>query len=340
MDKQDQEETDLSEELSRWTITRVLGVLLVFVAAVVALYLVVGYLAWQNGQTLRGQREQELRTQQYARQVSLAQEDIERGGYNLALHRLDWVLEREPTNEDAIALRQQVQAALETTAVPAAVPTATIVPEPTILLREDADPEETLKRLRRLYSQEQWAELLPEVQAMQRQFPNFERLETDRFLYEAHLNLGLQQVKSDQIEQGISNLSQAEMLGDLPQEALDYWLWSELYLEGIAYYGVNWGVSASVFRDLCLSAPFFQNACDKLFESLVNYGDQYLFNKDYCPAVSLFREARQYGSDGTLGEKLTRSTEGCASATPTPAAITGTLPITGTEPFPLPSTNE
>lgn len=340
MDEQNQDQTDLIEESNRWSIARILGISLVLVAGVVALYLAVGYYAWQSGETLRSQHEQESRVQQYERQVALAQEDIERGGYNLAIHRLDWVLEKDPANEEAAALRQQAQAAIKTALTPIAPPTPTFEPEPTVVLSEEANPEDELVRLQRLYDREQWNELLPAVLAMQHQFPSFERMETDLLLYEAHLNLGLQQIQGEQIEIGISNLTQAERLGDLPQEALDYWLWAELYLEGIAYYGVNWGVSASVFRELCLSAPFYKNACDKLFESLVNYGDQYLFNQDFCPAVDLYREARQYGSDEELGAKLNRAVEGCASATPTPVAITGTLPITGTEPLPLPVANE
>lgn len=340
MDKQTQEQTDLTEKSGSWSVSRILGILFVLVAGIIALYIVVGYLGWQSGETLRSQREQELRAQQIARQVSLAQDDIERGGHNLALHRLDWVLERDPTNEDASALRQQAQAAIKTVLTPIAPPTPTVEPEPTVVLSEENNPEDELIRLRRLYDRKQWDELLPRALAMQRQFPNIERLETDRFLYEAYLNLGLQQIQGKQIEQGISNLAQAERLGDLPQEALDYWFWAGLYLEGIAYYGVNWGVSTSVFRDLCLSAPFYQNACDKLFESLLNYGDQYLLNQDFCPAVDLYREARQYDSNGKLGNKLDKAVEGCASATPTPVTITGTLPVTGTEPLPLPTANE
>jgi len=340
MDEQNQAQNEIDDGAARWSVKRIVGVLLVLAAVVVGLYLAVGYLAWQSGETLRSEREEEARVQQITRQVSLAQEDIQRGGYNLALHRLDWVLERDPANEEAEALHQQAQEALRTALTPEAPPTPTLEPEPTVVLSEETEPEEELRRLQRLYSREQWSDLLPAVLAMQRQFPNFERMESDRLLYEAYLNLGLQQIQGDQIEKGISNLAQAEKLGDLPQEALDFWLWAELYLEGIAYYGVNWAVSASVFRDLCLSAPFYQNSCDKLYDSLVNYGDQYLLNQDYCPAVDYLREARQYGSSGTLSEKLNRAVEGCASATPTPDVISGTLPAVEMTPLPLPPANE
>jgi hypothetical protein len=334
MDNQILDQKDNSQESGRRSILRILGIILILVAVTVALYLVVGYFAWQSGETLRDQQAEEMRLQQYNRQVNLAQEDIERGGYNLALRRLDWVLEREPENQEAAALHRQAEAAIKTAQTPEAPPTPTKPPEPTVVLNENTDLENELVRLRRLYDREQWDELLPAVLTMQEQFPNFERMETDRLLYDSYLNLGLQLLQGSQIEQGLSYLAQAEKLGDLPQEALDYRFWAELYLDGISYYGVNWAVSSSVFRDLCISAPFYQNACDKLYESLFNYGDQYFFNKDFCPAVELFREARQYGNGGELIQKLIDATEGCASATPTPAVITGTLPITNPEPFP------
>ena len=340
MDERVEENTEQTEESGKWSIARILGILLILLSVVALVYLAVGYLAWESGQTLRTEREEQLRLEQFARQVRLAQEDIQRGGYNLALTRLEWVLARDPDNAQAQALQSQAQTALKTALTPIAPPTATPKPEPTVVLSGAVDPDAELARLRRLSERLQYQELLPSVLAFQRQFPAFNRQETDRLRYESYLNLGLEHIKGDQIELGINYLAQAENLGDLPQEALDYWLWADLYLEGIAYFGVNWAVSTSVFRDLCLAAPFFQNACDKFFDSLLNYGDQFLFNRDFCPAADLFREARQYGSDPTLGDKLTDAVEGCAMATATPETITGTLPLTGTEPLPLPLPNE
>ena len=108
----------------------------------------------------------------------------------------------------------------------------------------------------------------------------------------------------------------------------------------MAYYGVNWGVAASFFRDLCLSAPFYQGSCDKLFDALLAYGNQYLVAQDYCPAVDLFRETRQYGRNQDLDLKLNEAVQGCAEATPTPAPIIDTLPLTGTESLEAPVSDE
>lgn len=328
-----------------WSWTRLLGLVLILLAAIVAVYLVVAYVGWQQGEAIRVETVETARSQQMERQVELAREDIGTASYNLALARLEWVLERDPENADARALQRQAAAALRTASAPEARPTPTVAVEPTPLPAVEGDgvtnaDTAELERLQRLGRQEQWEEVIAGTQAFQRQLPAYERSETDRLLYTAYLNRGLELVRGEQVEAGIYYFSQAEKLGDLPQEALDYWLWAELYLQGIAYYGVNWGVAVSFFRDLCLAAPFFQGACEKLYDSLIAYGDQYAAGGEWCPAAELYREARQYGNNQALGTKLSAATEGCAAATPTPEVISDTLTITDTLPLESPPPNE
>lgn len=324
---------DSLDAAPRRPLVRILGILLIVVSVVAAIYLVVAYLAWEDGRALRDERSATLQAQQLEHQIELAQDDIAGGSYTLALDRLDWILERDPGNSTAEALRQQAEAALRTALTPDAPPTATPRPEPTPTPGAIADPAEELARLQRLHDRQEWERLVQDTLVFQRQLPEYERLETDGLLYDGYLNLGLTAVQgtADEVEKGLYYLAQAETLGNLPQEGLDYRFWAELYLEGIAYYGVNWGVASSVLRELCLSAPFYQGACDKFFDSLVNYADQFAFAQDWCPAVDLYREARQVGNAPGLSDKLNAAVEGCASATPTPAAITDTVPITGTE---------
>lgn len=320
---------------------RLLGLALIIAAALTAVYLTVGYFAWQSGQTLREQQLEAQRAEQLTRQLDLARTNLTEGSYNLALRRVEWVLERAPDNDDAQALQRQVEAALRTALTPQTSSqdsrplTPQPVPSPTPDPSNDNEPAAALARLERLAEREAWDDLLSGALAFQRQFPAYERLQTDAMLYDAYLNRGLAalQGSSEEVEVGLYYLSQARQLGDLPQEAQDYQLWAELYLQGIAYYGVNWSVSASVFRDLCLAAPFYQGACDKLFTSLLAYGDQFAFQEEWCPAADLYREARQYDNQGGLRDKITEATEKCAAATPTPEVISGTVPLTETVPL-------
>jgi hypothetical protein len=340
MEEQDQDQTENHGEQRTWSSARLVGLVLIILAGLVTLYSLVGYVAWQSGQTIRKEREETQQAEQLARQVDLAQDNIGQGSYSLALRRLDWVLQHDPDNKDAQAVRQQADAALKTALTPVAPPSPTPPPEPSPTPVDISRPETEFERLRRLAKQEKWENLFESTLVFQQQYPGYERLQTDTLLYDSSFNLGLSYIQGDQIEAGIYYLAQAEKLGDLPQEALDYWLWAELYLQGMAYYGVNWGVAAGFFRDLCLSAPFYQGSCDKLFDALFAYGNQYLVAQDYCPAAQLFREARQHKRNQDLDLKLNEAVQGCAQATPTPATITGTLPVTGRESLATPVSNE
>ncbi len=317
----------------RWV--QVLGLLLILASVLAGWYLLVVYLAWQNGQELLEENRTNAFYEQIATQVTLARQDMEQAKYRLAQHRLEWVLERDPNQVEAKELlaetlaRQNIAVTPEPTGVtPTATPRPLPAPTPGLI----SDPADELARIRQLLTNEEWAEGTTALVAFQLQFPSYEREETDRLLYEAYVAHGLELITGEQPELGLTVLEQAEALGDLPQEAQDYRLWARLYMSGIAYYGVNWEIAALNFRELCLAAPFYQGACDRLIESLINLGNQYAYLQDWCPAESYFREARQYGA--AVNDQLGEAQAGCAAATPTPSGIiTGTLPITDTLPI-------
>ena len=210
MDDSDQELEERSEAVNGWSMTRILGLILIVAAAVVALYIVVAVLAWQSGQSIRSEREDNQLAEQLDRQVSLAQNDISQGSYNLALRRLEWILDRDPENADAQAIKQQAEAALKTALTPEAPPTATPPLEPSPTPGRLGEPDVEFERLQRMDEQERWQELLESTLVFQQQYPDYERLETDRFLYNSYVNLGLQYIQGDAIELGINYFSQAE----------------------------------------------------------------------------------------------------------------------------------
>ena len=186
-------------------------------------------------------------------------------------------------------------------------------------------------------AKQEWATAVTAITTFQRQFPDYERRETDRLLYNGYIELGLELLEGEQAELGMFYLNQAETLGDLPQEVQDYRVWAEWYLQGIAFYGVNWEVTVGYFRDLCLVAPFYQSSCDFLADALIGYADQYAFAQDWCPAQELYLEARrQQGNSAELAQKIADATEGCLTATPTPSAITGTVPLSSVQPAGVP----
>jgi hypothetical protein len=197
--------------------------------------------------------------------------------------------------------------------------------------REEEAAAATLRDIEDLLEDEAWEDAITALISFQHNNPEYERRHTDELLQEAYMAQGVELLYGDQIELGLYYLEQAQQLGDLPQDVRDQQQWAELYLAGIGYFGVNWDVTLFYFRDLCLAAPFFHDACAKLNEALVAYGDQYAVQRDWCPAEALYQEASQQNDSNALLQKLREAREGCASATPTSSApISGTLPVTGT----------
>lgn len=322
---------------------RGIGLLLIIVSALSAYFLTVTYLAWQSGQTLQTERHDRQLAQQISRQTDLARSDIEEGHYTLAQRRLEWVLERAPDYADAQLLQQEAQSRLNNVLTPdssqiivtstAPIPTSEPTPTPGLI----ENPHDELQRIRGLVTREKWQEALSALIAFQMQFPDYERQTTDQLIYDAYKNVGLELVKGEQVELGLYYLEQAEKLGDLSQEVLDYRTWAELYLQGIVFYGTtNWEATAYYFRNLCAAAPFYQSSCDRLHEVLILQGDQYVAAGEWCPAEELYREARQHGRTQSLIQKLQEAQENCVLATPTPSMpITNTLPLTNTQPTTL-----
>ncbi|MCI0396635.1 MAG: hypothetical protein L0332_19240 [Chloroflexi bacterium] len=318
----------------RRRLLRRLGFFLLLLATLLTLYGGVAYLAWRRGQMARSENIQQATQAELSNQVTLAQGDINAGNFALALRRLEWVLERAPDYSGVVELQRQAQQGLNARLTPTPLPTPTATPEVVQTPATVTGPAAAVAGLEELMAAEEWETAVAAIAAFQYQYPDYERRQTDTMLYNAYINLGLALLSGPQVELGLFYLSQAEKLGDLPQAVIDQRTWAELYLWGIAYYGVDWGTTAFYFRGLCAAAPFYQNSCEKLHTALVAYGDQYAFALDWCPARELYAEARRLDNNSALNTRLQEASAHCLEATPTPTIpLTGTVTITGTAPI-------
>lgn len=309
---------------------RLFGLALVIISVTLATYLVVAWFAFESGREAAVIQASTSRAEQIDRQIELAREDLAEGSVNLARTRLEWVLTQDPANGVAPSLLDEITAGQTTpTPEPTEEPAPDVTDEPPAADATEAQPE--LQTIHRMIAARQWESALPALLAFRLQFPDYQRNDTDKMLYDTYVALGLKHVNSDKIEMGLNYFSQAERLGNLPQEALDYRVWADLYFQGVAYSGVNWQIASGYWRDLCAAAPFFKNACERFDAALEGYGDQLAYLEDWCPAVPIYQEAWNRNPTEKLQSKLSLAREGCAAATPVP--ITGTLPLTGTAPI-------
>jgi hypothetical protein len=317
------EDAPQDEEVRSRPLFRIIGVILLALAVILGVYGTVAYLAWQRGQEIQTENARNSLLEEIDDQLALVRADLATDNFSLAQRRLEWILQNEPDHPEALTLMSVIEQ------------------QPTRLAADeeagsaDDDLVRAFSRLEDLVEEANWAEAISAIVTFQSQQPNYRRQDTDRLLYESYISLGQDLLAGEQVELGISYLNQAESLGDLPQGVEDQRLWAELYLQGIAYYGVEWGTAIYFFRDLCAAAPFYQDSCEKLRHALIVRADGYAANLDWCPAEALYIEATQLDRDDLLSEKLTTARQQCLEATPTPTApITGTVNISGT----LPST--
>jgi len=306
----------------------ILGIVLIVLAILVATYSLVVYSAWQQAEEDRIEEERRAFSTELENQLSLAREDINASNLELALRRLDWILDLNPGHEGAVELRAVVQSSLLQRVTPEVTATGSPIPTPSTSLEDASDPVLFFSELKKLYQNEQWLSAATDLASFQIQFPNFNRRETDQMLFDASINLGLELLQGDQIELGLYYFSQAEKLGNLPEAADAFRTWAELYLLGIGYFGVDWGQAIYYFRGLCTAAPYYQDSCIRLYESLVAYGDIFGATMEWCPAEELYFEAILYDANDVLNQKLDDARTNCLEATPTPTvAVTGTLTI-------------
>lgn len=309
-------------------LVRLIGLMMIIISVALATYLVVAYFAYETGRSEAAQQAATSRVESINRQIELAEQELAEGNYNIALRRLEYVLAEDGSNDRAQTLLQQATAMKDAAELPQPTPEPVDVSDAPDESASDPSsaPLPELQAIRRLAAGEQWEEVLPRLIAFQREHPDYERPKTDQLIYDAYIKLGLNYINTEKVELALNYFAQAEKLGNLPQEVLDYRLWADLYLRGIAYFGVNYDIAAGYFRDLCAAAPFYQSACTRLHEALIGYGDQLAFSQDWCPAESVYWEAWQQRATEALNDKLAQAREGCAAATPIP--LTGTLPIT------------
>lgn len=320
------------------SLLRVVGLVFIAIALLLVIYGIVAFVAFQRGQALSVQYAQQDQAEQINKQINLARGDIDDENFARAISRLEWVLEREPASAEALALHAEAEDGLNARLHPTPIPSPTTTPEVVETPEEETQLETAnqgaISNLEALMDEGDWEAAISAISDFQHDFPDERRMETDEMLYNAYINLGVKMVSGTQIELGLFYLTQAERLGDLPIEVQDQRTWAELYLQGIGYYGVNWETAIFYFRGLCAAAPFYQDACRKLFEAYVAFGDQYASGLDWCPAEGWYIEAIRLDNNvSEVVDKRREASTNCLEATPTPEApITNTVPITNTLP--------
>ena len=194
-------------------------------------------------------------------------------------------------------------------------------PTPTPDLR---GAEAVLADARNQVAAKNWDALLPLLDTLRKNFPDYEPIQVDDMYYLGYRNRGVDRIGQGDLEPGIFDLNNAQKIGPLDNDAL-YWSTEAVnYLIGLSFWEVDWSKAYAYFQGVGAEAPSlhdlnFISAADRLATASVSYAQQLLEDaahdasfKNWCTAQD---KMQQSSAISPLSEEnqaeLDRVTQNC-----------------------------
>lgn len=290
-------------------------------------------------------------------QLAGARLDIEEGRYEVALNRLDWILEEMSaflSDEELADIGELYsQTLLQTTTIrtPIPQPTPTQV-EPVYTPTPDLRGEEELYNTARQHVVNgAWEEALQTLLALREKDITFRTIQVDGMMYVALRNRGIQKILAEgSLEPGLYDLALAERFAPIDSRAEGIRTWTRLYLTGASYWDVDWAQVVFYFEQIYPHVPnlrdgTFLTATDRFRIGATEYATQLAAAGEFCLAQEYFEKALAISDDPVVQPTAQWVAEQCWNAEnpPTPAPQETPTPTPtptqadGPEPTPVPT---
>ncbi len=293
-------ESEETEAAPRRRIGRLVALGLLAVIILAALGGLGGYLiAIQD----REQQADSIISTEIADQFLLGLIELERGQYEVALQRFEYIIKIDPGNTAAAEkLTETILKMNEADLLPTTAPTLTPSPTP-----DSRNQAELFAQAVSLRDQQNWDALLDTLDTLRIQDPSYNAVQLDGMYYLAYRNRGLQRIGNEgNLEGGIFDLNRAELFGPLDIDARNYREWATKYITGVSFWGIDWNEVINYFGPLAISAPYladsnFFTAQDRLATAQVEVNYEILTRArarfagaKWCDAYDLFNQAASY----------------------------------------------
>lgn len=245
-------------------------------------------------------------------QLESARTDIEEERYEVALSRLDWILEEmleylsdeqldevgELYSQALLNISISTSATLQPTSTPAE-PTQTPTPD----LRGE---EEIYLNAQALIAAESWDEAIQMLESLREKNMDYKAVQVDGLFFVALRNRGVQKILEEgSLEPGIYDLTLAEQFAPLDSTAESYRTWARLYLTGASYWDVDWYQVVYYFEQVYQALPYLMDgsnvsATERYRLGAINYGLELAVAGDYCAAQEYIDKALAIKDDAEL----------------------------------------
>jgi tetratricopeptide (TPR) repeat protein len=254
--------------------------------------------------------------------------EFERGQYELARQRFEYIMRIDPGNTAAAEkLTETILKLNQNSAPPTEVPTPTVSPTPDI-----RSQEELFQAALQYRNVQDWDNLLTTLDSLRFKDPSFNSVQVDGMYFLAYRNRGMQRITvQGNLEGGIFDLNRAELFGPLDVDARNYREWASKYITAVSFWEVDWNEVVNYLGPLAISAPFlsdsnFFTVQDRLATAQIEVNYQILTTarsryagQKWCDAYDLYTQASAYIQlPAGDAEKLEDARNRCFGIEPTP----------------------
>ena len=296
----------------------------------------IGALAgYQSGNQAKQAWEQAQGKQAIHEQFDLGVQDLADGRYDVARQRFEYVLSQDPSFPEATDKLAQAIQVLYATATPTSPP-PTFTPTPT----RDLQPiQDLFKQAQAFINNQDWSRAIDTLSTLRDEDSNYQATLVDGMLYLALRNRGVDNImRNNDLEGGTYDLALAERFGPLDVEATQARNLARLYMYGSSFWEAYPEQAVYYFSQVAAAAPYLTDASgwtarERYRSALIQYGDQFATNEDWCKAQDQYEQALAIRSDAKLQDTVTNAVVKCSPPTDTPTAtatFTPTLTATMT----------
>jgi len=302
----------------RWPLIA-LGVVLL-----VAGILAGGYFGYQEGIRIRLSRQATEIAIRAKDQFDLGNKDLADGNYESARKRFEYVAQIAPGFPGITQKLTQVMVVLTHTEVlPTAVPQATTPP----LVTPTPDTrgvEDLITQAQTDLRNKDWDGTITTLDNIRNTDPTYRAVDVDGMYYIALRFRGMDKIlKNGSLEGGAYDLAQAESFAPIDHEADSYRTWVSMYMQGVAYWGVDWQKVITNLSDIMQSLPGLTDGSsmtlgERYRVALLRYGDQLAAAGDWCNAQKQYAAAQNVSQVQGVQSTLTYAMHQCSPPTPKP----------------------
>lgn len=308
--------------------------------AIVLLFTAGGaYAGYRAAIDLRKARQAEQVVTLATQHFMLGLEAQKNGQYAIAREQFEYVIAKDPSFPGAAEKLTEVLLAMAATATPTPAPTATVIPvTPTPDLRGQ---EEIFATARQQYAAQDWDNLMLSIDQLRSLDPGYRSIDVDGMLYVAFRFRGIRKIYQEaNLEGGIYDLALAERFAPLDSDAAGARNWARLYLNGVSFWGADWGRVVDMFEQIY---PYFPNlrdasgktATERYREAAIEQGKALQNAGDGCGAITYYDKALAIVPDPALEERSAQAYLMCYPPTETPEpTVTPTATLPGDQPPP------